>query len=104
MFWHLGWASTGWEVAAASLSTTGNRNVGKCEVRAPSTAKYVVVCSIRGCCASDVVESYATDGDAVSWCTSWPTVEVVLLDVDAVVGDAGEFDVLVDDILNLCNC
>jgi hypothetical protein len=95
-------AAAGRIVAAAGLTAASNRDISESEVRAAvRAAKNVVVVGIVGRCALDVVESDAADGDAVCGFTSGTAVEVVLLDVDAVVGDAGDSDVLVDDVADL---
>ena len=47
---------------------------------------------------SDVLEQDVLDDDAVGWDTGWPAVEVILLDVDTVVGGVGHEDVLVGDV------
>lgn len=38
--------------------------------------------------------------DSIRWVASSTTVEVVLLDIDTVVGDPGQNDILVNDILD----
>ena len=52
--------------------------------------------------ADDVLHSHAGDDDAVGGLTSWTAIEVVLLNVNAVVGDVVENDVLVGDTVRLC--
>lgn len=41
------------------------------------------------------------DRDAVRRLASWTTVEVVLLDINAIVGNPGQGDVLIGDVLDL---
>ena len=43
------------------------------------------------------------DRDAVCWLAGWAAVEVVLLDIDTIVGNSGQSDVLVGDVVDLNN-
>jgi hypothetical protein len=89
-------------VAAAGLTAASNRDISESEARAAvRAAKNVVVVGTIGRCALNVVESDIADGDTVGGITSGTAVEVVLLDIDAVVGDARDSDVLVDNVADL---
>lgn len=89
-------------VAAAGLTATSNGDISEGKVRAAVRAtENVVVVGIIGSCALDVVESDTADGDAVGWVTGGAAVEVVLLDVDTVVGDTRDSNVLVNDVADL---
>lgn len=95
-------AATGRIVAAAGLTSASNGDVSECKVRAAArAAKNVVVVGIVSSRALDVVESDTSDGDAVGGLTSSATIEVVLLDVNTVVGDARDSDVLINNVANL---
>lgn len=89
-------------IAAAGLTTTGDRNTTECKVGAAVTAtENVVVFGIVGGRASHINEGDASDSDAIGRVTSWATVKVVLLNVDAVVRDSRNSDVLVCDVADL---
>lgn len=89
-------------ITAASLTTSGDRDATESKVGATAIAtENVVVFAIIGGSAGNINERDAGNSDTVSWVTSWATVEVVLLDIDTVLGDAGERNILVDDVANL---
>jgi hypothetical protein len=99
---HLRRAATGRVIAAAGLTTTGDRNISEGESRAATiTTENVVVIGIVSNSTSHISESNVTDSDSVGGLSSGATVEVVLLDIDTVVGDARHSDVLVDNIADL---
>ena len=73
-------------------------NIAECKVRAASrSAQDIVVLGslLRG--TDNVLHRHASNGDAIRRNASWATVQVVLLDVNAVVGDVVDDDVLVGD-------
>lgn len=73
-------------IAAASLTTSGDRDATESKVGAtPVAAENVVVCAIVGASAGNINERDAGNSNTVGWVTSWATVEVVLLDIDTVV-------------------
>lgn len=89
-------------VAAAGLTTASDRNTTESKVRAAVTAAENIVVSgvVRGR-ASHINEGNAGDSNAVGRVSSWTTIEVVLLDVNAVVRDSRDGDVLVRDVADL---
>lgn len=92
-------------VAAASLTAASDGDIGEGKVRAAvRAAKNVVVIGIVSRCALNIVEGDTADGNAIGWVTSSTTIEVVLLDIDAIVGDARDGDVLVDNVAHLYTC
>ena len=73
-------------------------DVVELEIRTASlSAKNVVVLRVALSCTGDVLHRNARDDDAIRLVSSWSAIQVVLLDVDAVVRDVGEGDVLVCD-------
>lgn len=88
-------------LALAAGLTAGDVNAGHGPVRAAAvTAKDVDLNSVRVNRASDVLEGNIGDSNTVGGGTGRVTVLVVLLDDDTVVGDAGELDVGVGDVLD----
>lgn len=83
----------------AALVTTSNIDVGEGEVLTASIATEDVVGVRVGLDGSgDVLKDNVSDHDTVGGLTSWAAVEVILLDIQTVVGNAGEGDVLVGDV------
>lgn len=84
---------------AASLASS-NRDTGPSPVRARvRAAENVNRSGIVSNRASDVLDGEVSDRNAVGGLASWAAVLVVLLDDDAVVGDVGEGDAGVGDVL-----
>lgn len=89
-------------VAAACLSTTSDRDISESEVRATATpAKNVVIHARRSGSSLNVVKHQFRDGDTISWISCGSSIEVILLHVDTVGGDAGQHNVLVCDSSDL---
>lgn len=89
-------ASRSRKIAATSISTTNDIHVRELEVRAASTpTQDIVVPRCRSRRPRHPIERDAIDLDTVRRRPRRSTIEVILLDVDAVDGDAGECDVLV---------
>lgn len=79
-------ASIAGVVAAASLTTSGDGDTAESKVGATAiTTENVVVSAIVGASTSNINERDTSDGNTVGWVTGWTTVEVVLLNIDAVV-------------------
>lgn len=88
-------------LAIAAGLTAGDVNARHGPVRAAAiTAKDVDLDSVGVNRASDVLEGDVGDGNTVGGSTSGVTVLVVLLNDDTVVGDTGELDVGVGDVLD----
>lgn len=88
-------------VTAASLTTSRNRNTREREVGAAvATTKNVVIHTIIGSSTSNINERDAGNSHTVGRVTGSTTVQVVLLDIDTIVGDTRHSDVLVDNIGN----
>ena len=95
-------ATSGRVVAGASLTTTSNRNIRESEAGAAIiTTEDIVVIGIIGASTGDISESNVTDADAVGGLPSGAAIEIVLLDVDTVVGDTGHGNVLINNVADL---
>jgi hypothetical protein len=62
------------------------------------TAKNVVVPTLLRRSTRNIPDLNVLDDDAVSWISSWPTVQVILLDIDAIYGDILDADILKQDV------
>ena len=90
-------------VVAAVIAATGDVHISEDKVGAAAvTAEDVVVLAVAHG-TGDVDESDVLDLNAVGRVAGGTAVLVVLLDVDAVVGDAGQGDILVADVVDLYN-
>jgi len=79
-------------------SASHNINVVEREITARSrTAQDIVVLRARRGGARDVGHGDVANEHAIRWDACWAAVEVVLLDVDAVLADVRYEDVFVDD-------
>lgn len=83
-------------LAAGTLLSTSNRNTLPSPVGAATfTTQNVDFGSRAGDATRNTIDGEIGDGDAGGGCTGRTAVLVVLLDDDAVFGDAGEGDALV---------
>lgn len=95
-------AATGRIVAATSLTPSSDRNTRERKVRAAIRAtKDVVVLGIISGCTGDIGESDSIDSHTVGRFAGRTAIEIILLDVDTIVGDSRDRDVLVNDVANL---
>jgi len=86
------------KVAHTLHAASHNINVVEREIAARSlTAQDIVVLRTRSSGARDVRHGDIADDDAVGGNAGWAAVEVVLLDVDAVLADIRHEDVFVDN-------
>jgi hypothetical protein len=95
-------AATGRIVAATSLTTSSDRNTRERKVRAAIRAtENIVVLGIIGGGTGDISESDSRDSHTISRFAGRTAIEIILLDIDTVVGDSRDSDVLVNDVANL---
>jgi hypothetical protein len=89
-------STTGDILTAATLLSTGDINTFPSPAgAAAATAQNVNISSRAADTTGDTIDGKTGNGDAGGGCTGRTAVLVVLLDDDAVFGDAGECDVLV---------
>jgi len=89
--------TTSWS-SSDSIAITG-------EIRKTSgTTEDVEVVSWRFNSTLDVNKADAREDDVVGWVSAWPTIQVVLLNVDTIVGDIRNGDVFVNHITNPFEC
>lgn len=95
-------AATGRIVAATSLTPSSDRNTRERKVRAAIRAtENIVVLGIIGGGTGDISESDSRDSHTISRFAGRTAIEIILLDIDTVVGDSRDSDVLVNDVANL---
>jgi hypothetical protein len=87
------------EVTRTLLASTTDINIVDSDITATScTTQYVVVFTLLRRCTSNVPDLNVLDDDAVRRVSSWPTIEVILLDIDTVYGNILDADVLEKDV------
>ena len=83
------------EIAAAVCSSS-DADVVECEVGARAlTTQDIVSLRLARHCTVDILHGNVADGDPVGGLSRWPTVQVVLLDINAVRGDILDLNVAV---------
>lgn len=88
-------------IVAAVAATTGDADIFKHKVRAAAiTTENVVILAIAHS-TSDINEGDVLNLNAIGRLAGRTAVEVILLDIDTVVGDAGDGDVLVTNVGHL---
>lgn len=89
------------DLRAYGSSTPSNGNLLEVEVAALGTENIDTLSALLGHAAVDVVQVDIGDGGSTAGLASRAVVGVVLLDDDAVVGDAGHGNVRVGDVVDL---
>jgi hypothetical protein len=87
------------EITQALLPTSTNVNIIDNDVAAASlSTQNVVVLGLFRRSTSNILNLDILDDDAVRGVSSWSTIEIVLLDIDAVVGDVLDTNVFEDNV------
>jgi len=91
--------------ALGGFSSTSERHTAPFPARARSlSAKDIGINTLSSNCSSNTADSQTRDRDTGSRGAGGGTVLVILFDDNAILGDVGEFDVLVGDVADLSSC
>jgi hypothetical protein len=102
---YLSWAATRRVITTTRHAAASNTNIRKREIRTRSiTTQDVVIRSIIRGRTSDVRHRDARNRDAVCGVASRSAIQVILLDIDAIVSDTGEHNVGVGDVRDRACC
>ena len=95
------WTSSRREITEASVSSTRNAHICESEIATTSiSTEDIIILCITCSSSKDIFEDKIRDNDTIWRNSRGTSVEIVLLDVDAIDRDAADFDVAVGDILN----
>lgn len=86
-------------VARTGHFTSSNLNVQKSNVTTTSaTTKHVIVSGAGRGCSNHILEQDILNNDTIRWISRWASIKVILLYVDSIGIDIGEFNVAICDV------
>lgn len=91
-------------VAAGLTASDAHITKRKSRTAARPAEDVVIVCAGRRNRPLNIEERNIRDDDSVGGSSGWASVQVILLDIDAVLADPGHGDVAVDDVVDLPSC
>lgn len=90
-----------WRVLASTGLSAGDGNSSDGPIRTASgTTENIDWLSGRSDATSHAIEMNLVDLDSIGRVSLWPTVEIILLDIDAVICNITQSDIAVSNILN----